>query len=238
MKYAVENIDKTLKNLAFQMTVKIRLGDIKNLRFLFHSKARMSLSVQMYGITTEAWYKNGGPQLETTGFATVQELAEFLKLNGAIEIKKQKPTKGVIRFMTEFTLKPLIGHTSEETAFLVDDYPYGFRLRCKIRYWLEYKPGIGFRFCYQTTNPNMAGDFWNKPKKSTYRELAIMGLGENDHVTWHGISMYYPEELAQFVAAYGESLDSNQKNVARAMNAAFERHTKAQAARMEGKTND
>jgi hypothetical protein len=41
--------------------------------------------------------------------------------------------------------KVLSGHVSEETAFLVEDYPYGFRLRCKIRYWLEFDPKKGFR---------------------------------------------------------------------------------------------
>jgi len=52
----------------------------------------------------------------------------------------------------------LKGHISPETAFIVDDYPYGFRLRCKIRYWLEYNPKHGFRFVSQTTNPKRAGE--------------------------------------------------------------------------------
>ena len=29
-------------------------------------------------------------------------------------------------------------HISPETAYVIDDYPYGFRLRCRIRYWLEF----------------------------------------------------------------------------------------------------
>jgi hypothetical protein len=41
---------------------------------------------------------------------------------------------------TGFNMQILKGHISQETAYLVDDYPYGFRLRCKIRYWLEYQP--------------------------------------------------------------------------------------------------
>jgi len=47
--------------------------------------------------------------------------------------------------ITPAPLTVLSGHTTMETAYLVDDYPYGFRLRCKIRYWLEYKRGQGFR---------------------------------------------------------------------------------------------
>jgi hypothetical protein len=37
----------------------------------------------------------------------------------------------------------LSGHISPETAYSVENYPYGFRLKCTIRYWLEYKPGQG-----------------------------------------------------------------------------------------------
>jgi hypothetical protein len=88
-------------------------------------------------------------------------------------------------------MKLLIGHTSPETAYLVNDYPYGFRLRCKIRYWLEFKPSQGFRFVSQTTNPKRPGDIWNKPKASTYARFgAAMYLDEEDHVQWTGLSEY------------------------------------------------
>jgi hypothetical protein len=84
----------------------------------------------------------------------------------------------------------LIGHTSPETAFVVDDYPYGFRLRCKIRYWLEYHPKHGFRFWSQTTNPKR-GNIWNKPKASTYcRFGGCLYLNDEGHVTWSGLSEY------------------------------------------------
>src|SRR5437762_10605235 len=43
------------------------------------------------------------------------------------------------------TMQILSGHISPETAYVVKDYPYGFRLRCQIRYWLEYKPSKGDR---------------------------------------------------------------------------------------------
>src|SRR6516165_4444148 len=61
----------------------------------------------------------------------------------------------------------LSGHISPETAYVVEDYPYGLRLRCRIRYWLEHTPKRGFRFWSQTTNPKR-GNIWNKPKASTY----------------------------------------------------------------------
>ena len=85
--------------------------------------------------------------------------------------------------------QPLYGHTSEATAYVVADYPYGFRERTQIRYWLENRPGKGFRFVSQTLNPKT--DRWNKPKASTYIEFAAgMYLDENDHVQWTGVGSY------------------------------------------------
>jgi hypothetical protein len=84
----------------------------------------------------------------------------------------------------------LFGHVSPETAYVVADYPYGFRLRCSIRYWLEFKPKKGFRFVSQTTNPKR-GNVWNKPKASTYSEFGgAMYLNEDGHCTWSGLSQY------------------------------------------------
>jgi hypothetical protein len=90
----------------------------------------------------------------------------------------------------ESEMKLLQGHTTPETAFVVDDYPYGFRLRCKIRYWLEYHPRHGFRLWSQTTNPKR-GNIWNKPKASTYSRFGgCMFLDENEHVQWSGLTEY------------------------------------------------
>ncbi len=84
--------------------------------------------------------------------------------------------------------KILSGHVSEETAYVVDDYPYGFRMRCKIRYWLE-SNSKGVRFWSQTTNPKK-GDVWNKAKASTYALLACMYLDEQSYVQWSSLSEY------------------------------------------------
>ena len=99
----------------------------------------------------------------------------------------------------------LKGHHSPETAYVVDDYPYGFRLRCKIRYWLEYKPGKGFRFVSQTTNPKRDNRVWNKPKASTYMRFGgCMYLNEEGHCTWSGLSEYSgAKEAADWRDTYG-----------------------------------
>jgi hypothetical protein len=104
-------------------------------------------------------------------------------------------------------MKLLSGHISPETAYVVDDYPYGFRLRCKIRYWLEYNPKHGFRFVSQTTNPKQ-GDRWNKPKASTYARFgAAMFLDEQDHVHWTGLSEYSDGQDAKtFLDTFGAAI--------------------------------
>jgi len=85
----------------------------------------------------------------------------------------------------------LSGHISPETAYVVQDYPYGFRLRCKMRYWLEYRVNHGFRLWSQSTNPKKPGEVWNKPKASTYARFAgAMYLDDNNHVHWTGLSEY------------------------------------------------
>ena len=87
--------------------------------------------------------------------------------------------------------KLLPGHVSPETAYVVDDYPYGFRLRCKIRYWLETHKRLGVRMVSQTSNPKVAGLVWNKPKASTYCKFAgAMFLNSEDHVQWSGLHEY------------------------------------------------
>lgn len=84
----------------------------------------------------------------------------------------------------------LSGHISPETAYVVEDYPYGFRLRCKIRYWLETHPTHGCRLVSQTTNPKR-GHVWNKPKVSTYCKFgACLVISDSGRVNWTGLTEY------------------------------------------------
>lgn len=101
-------------------------------------------------------------------------------------------------------MKQLTGHTSPETAYVVEDYPYGFRLRCKIRYWIETKAGFGQRFVSQTTNPKKEGEVWNKPKASTYSEVRVMYLDDTTgHVENTGLSLYADTaELKRFMERF------------------------------------
>lgn len=102
----------------------------------------------------------------------------------------------------------LSGHTSADTAYVVPDYPYGFRLRCQIRYWIE-TTKHGQRVVSQTTNPKKPGTVWNKPKASTYSNIRILFLDENNYVQNNGLSFYTTtKQIADFEAAYGEALTS------------------------------
>jgi hypothetical protein len=98
--------------------------------------------------------------------------------------------------------KILLGHNSEETAYLVEDYPYGRVVRCRIRYWIEFKAGKGFRFMAQTENPKTLR--WNKPKASIYQPLGgVMYLDEKGYVQWEGLSQYASaKETLQFVNSF------------------------------------
>ena len=108
---------------------------------------------------------------------------------------------GTVRTASKYG-KPLYGHHDMASAYMVDDYPYGRKLRCRIRYWLESDPRKGFRFVSQTEDPRNGR--WNNPKKSTYMTFAgAMYLDSQDHVHWTGLSEYSdaPEAL-EFVKEF------------------------------------
>lgn len=101
----------------------------------------------------------------------------------------------------------LIGHTSQETAYVVADYPYGFRLRCQIRYWIE-TTKHGQRVVSQTTNPKKPGIVWNKPKASTYTPLRVLFIDESTGYVENDALSFYSDttKVNQFETAYGAAL--------------------------------
>lgn len=108
----------------------------------------------------------------------------------------------------------LHGHTSEETAIVIDDYPYGFTLRTKIRYWLETAikgKGKGqTRFCSQTLNPKT--NKWNKPKYSTYSEFMVLHKSEDTgYISQISLGMYSRlEDLGKFLETYSSELNEHE----------------------------
>lgn len=110
------------------------------------------------------------------------------------------------------TIKVLSGHYSVETAYVVPDYPYGFRMRCQIRYWLEVN-SKGTRLWSQTTNPRLEGRDvyqWNKPKSSTYCVVGAIFLDEKNHVQWCGLSPYDASKAKEYLETYREGLTAGE----------------------------
>lgn len=108
--------------------------------------------------------------------------------------------------------KYLYQHTSQETAYVVEDYPWGFRLRTKIRYWVETKKAKngGQRFASQTVNPKTG--LWCAPKYSTYSPLMVMYLDENNHVKVETLNMYCSlEHVLKFKDTHLANLSDFQK---------------------------
>lgn len=90
---------------------------------------------------------------------------------------------------------PLYGHVSPETAYLVADYPYGRRVRCRIRYWIEQSARHGYRFVSQTEHPTSLR--WNAPKRGQYVRFAMaMYLNEDGHVKHWGVGEYIEKSEA------------------------------------------
>jgi hypothetical protein len=100
-------------------------------------------------------------------------------------------------------------YTDADHAYTVDDYLYGFRLRCKIRYWLEYRRGHGFHVASQTSNPKKPDNPWNKPKVSIYSPFAVLILDDIGHVQCVGVSVYDLEALEDFAVLHAEALNTD-----------------------------
>jgi len=103
-------------------------------------------------------------------------------------------------------------YESEEDSYLVEDYPWGFRLRTSRRVWVESKKGLGMRFVAQTMNPKTGK--WCKPKKSTYSPVIGMMFDENGYMKFQTLSSggwSKEEQIVQFEKSYEGLLTDFQK---------------------------
>jgi len=123
-------------------------------------------------------------------------------------------------------------HNSPESAYVINDYPFGRKLRCFKRVWVERtnkgsKKGC-FRVMEQTTKrevnyikdqyetaPVDKPELWNKPKAGRYGLLKILYIDpETGYVERSGL-MEFPwnEHILKFNAMFGEYLDEFQKSI-------------------------
>lgn len=112
------------------------------------------------------------------------------------------------------TRKYLYNHISPETAYVCTDYPWGFRLRTTIRYWIETaqtKTG-GQRLVTQTINPKTG--LWCAPKKTTYSAIMVLFLDEKNHIGIDDLTTYHCDEkrINEFKENHKDKLTSFQLN--------------------------
>jgi len=119
--------------------------------------------------------------------------------------QENKPIKDYLKEDSSKSKEEIIKelHNNEENALVINDYPYGFRLRTKIRYWIE-TTKKGDRFVSQTLNPKTL--LWNKPKKSVYSNVIVLVKEDNGHITYLNWSVQYSEieELEDFFKKIGD----------------------------------
>lgn len=111
----------------------------------------------------------------------------------------------------------LTGHTSAESGFVVADYPYGFRLRTQIRYWIETKKNQGQRFVSQTLNPKNGK--WNKPKAGTYSEIKCLTRNpKNGYISTDSLRFNdTDEEIESYIERHKESIEEYERVTIEAM---------------------
>lgn len=125
----------------------------------------------------------------------------------------------------------LFGHSSPETAYLVPDYPYGRKVRCRIRYWIETVAGKGDRFVSQTEKPGTT--HWNAPKKSTYVPVGAMYLDDKGHVAWTALSTWASARAIEaFRDAVGDNLLPDQARALATVSALHKANARMEAARL------
>jgi len=95
-----------------------------------------------------------------------------------------------------------------DTAIEVGNYPWGFRLKTKVKYWVE-SNNKGDRLIKQTLNPKT--NEWCKPKKSTYNAVEVLYFDENNHVKGYAMGKYgtNEKELKTFIS----NIDYNSLNL-------------------------
>ena len=98
----------------------------------------------------------------------------------------------------------------EENPILVNNYPWGFKLKTQKRYWIE-ETKRGERFCTQTKNPKTG--HWCTPKKSTYSEVTILCENKDGHISYVSIGKWDSiESIDNFLKKHKKNLSFSQMN--------------------------
>ena len=93
---------------------------------------------------------------------------------------------------------------SADNSVVVDDYPWGYKLRTKRKYWIE-TTKRGDRLCYQTLNPKT--NKWCAVKKSTYAGIKVLYENEEGHIKTYSLDPAWAskEWFAEFINLVDET---------------------------------
>ena len=97
---------------------------------------------------------------------------------------------------------------SFDNSIEVNNYPWGFKLKTKVRYWIE-TTKRGDRFVKRTLNPKTGN--WCAEKKSTYDAVMVMTTDQKDNKTFvshKGLSVGWSDAVQ--VAKFEHSIDKSQ----------------------------
>ena len=66
----------------------------------------------------------------------------------------------------------LIQQPTKDNPLIIQNYPYGWRLKTQAKYYIETDNKKGQRIVFQTLNPKT--NVWNSEKKSTYSSIRVL----------------------------------------------------------------
>ena len=86
-----------------------------------------------------------------------------------------------------------------DNMYIVNNYPYGFNKKTIRRSYIETHEKRGDRICHQTLNPKTQE--FNKPKKSTYEEVIIAYINEDNKLDTLRLSIHdkLTNEQSEFI---------------------------------------
>jgi len=125
--------------------------------------------------------------------------------------------------------KYIYNKNSFDNSLEVSNYPWGFKLKTKRKYWIESNKTQGDRLCFCTLNPKT--EKWCAVKKSTYNAVELLYIADNGYIKSDGIYKYgvNEEEIKNFLSEvdYEQLNDLQKKQILKlkAMNKVMEKVT-------------
>lgn len=92
---------------------------------------------------------------------------------------------------------------SLDTARIAQDYPYG-RLKCKMHFYVEHRPKMGYRAVTQSINPKNGR--LNKPHAGTYSPFPIFVSETEDGFFEFAYVPRYPDKANEFIRKYWKQI--------------------------------